>query len=422
MAVCGSRTATQLTLRSAGVEGLGAPMARAATLPRGISLHGDRYRVRLTVDGEIHSLGVYDTLTDAKAALAIAKAEKVRGTFVPPARVRAERRAEAERIERESVTLDRWAEQWLGHLREQGGAESSIVTHRSVLRAHVLPVLGQARLVDIAPSDIDELIAGVRARPSKRNPRAKANGVAPNVLRTLRACLNVAVKRGLLPVSPVRAEVPARRVRPVDPDGDVATPAEIAAMTQAMPEHMRVAIPLAAWCSLRLGEVLGLQRGDFVHLDEPDRALLHVRRQVNSKAPGAPLTPPKADSVRSIAIPSFMLEPLVEHLAEHVGAGRDAPVLAHPSRRLERISQTTFDRHWRAARTAARRPTFRFHDLRHTGLTMYAQQGATLAELLHRGGHTDVSVALRYQHATAERDRALTKRLAAALGWGGPGS
>lgn len=47
---------------------------------------------------------------------------------------------------------------------------------------------------------------------------------------------------------------------------------------------------------------------------------------------------------------------------------------------------------------------------------MYAQQGANLAELLHRGGHTDVSVALRYQHATAERDRALTKRLAAAFG------
>lgn len=151
-------------------------MARAAKLPRGISLYrSGRYRVRLTVDGEIHSLGVYDTLTDAKAALAIAHAEKVRGTFVPPARLRAARRAEAER-----------AEEWLEHLDEKGGAESSIVTHRSVLRAHVLPVLGEARLVDIEPSDIDELIAGVRARPSKRNPKAKANGVAPNVLRTLR--------------------------------------------------------------------------------------------------------------------------------------------------------------------------------------------------------------------------------------------
>ncbi|WP_194164910.1 hypothetical protein [Pseudactinotalea sp. HY160] len=39
-----------------------------------------------------------------------------------------------------------------------------------------------------------------------------------------------------------------------------------------------------------------------------------------------------------------------------------------------------------------------------------------LAELLRRGGYTDVSVARRYQHATAERDRALTKRLAEVLG------
>jgi len=44
-------------------------------------------------------------------------------------------------------------------------------------------------------------------------------------------------------------------------------------------------------------------------------------------------------------------------------------------------------------------------------LSKYAEQGATLAELLHRGGHTDVTVALRYQHATAQRDRALTELL-----------
>ncbi len=53
----------------------------------------------------------------------------------------------------------------------------------------------------------------------------------------------------------------------------------------------------------------------------------------------------------------------------------------------------------------------RLHDLRHTGLTIFAQQGATLAELLHRGGHSDVDVALRYQHATRERDEALTERM-----------
>lgn len=243
-------------------------------------------------------MGVYDALTDAKAALAIAQAEKVRGTFVPPAQLRAERRAAVAQAERESVTLEQWVDQWLEHLRDHGGAESSIVTHRSAMRVHVLPVLGQRRLVDISPEDVDDLITGVRVRPSKRSPKARANGVAPNVLRTLRACLNVAVKKGLLPVSPVRAEVPARRVRPADPDGDVATPEEVAAMTAAMPEHLRIAIPLAAWCSLRLGEVLGLQRGDLERLDDPDQAVLHVRRRVNAKAPPAPspAAPPSAST------------------------------------------------------------------------------------------------------------------------------
>lgn len=66
---------------------------------------------------------------------------------------------------------------------------------------------------------------------------------------------------------------------------------------------------------------------------------------------------------------------------------------------------------WERAREDAGIPWFKFHDLRHTGLTIFAQQGATLAELLHRGGHSDVDVALRYQHATRERDAALAARM-----------
>ena len=51
------------------------------------------------------------------------------------------------------------------------------------------------------------------------------------------------------------------------------------------------------------------------------------------------------------------------------------------------------------------------HWLRHTGLTAYAQQGATQAELMRRGGHLNPDAAARYQHATVERDRALTAKL-----------
>ncbi|MFK5636196.1 MULTISPECIES: hypothetical protein [unclassified Ornithinimicrobium] len=36
-----------------------------------------------------------------------------------------------------------------------------------------------------------------------------------------------------------------------------------------MPPHLQIAIPLAAWCALRIGELLGLERSDLEHLDDP---------------------------------------------------------------------------------------------------------------------------------------------------------
>ena len=65
------------------------------------------------------------------------------------------------------------------------------------------------------------------------------------------------------------------------------------------------------------------------------------------------------------------------------------------------------------AREAAGRPDLRFHDLRHTGATLAAATGATLAELMGRLGHSTPAAALRYQHAAAERDQEIARRLSA---------
>jgi integrase len=57
------------------------------------------------------------------------------------------------------------------------------------------------------------------------------------------------------------------------------------------------------------------------------------------------------------------------------------------------------------------RPDLHLHDLRHTGLTFAAATGATTAELMRRAGHASTEAALRYQHATRDRDRVLAKAL-----------
>lgn len=394
-------------------------MTKARELPRGISRQEGHYRVRLFVDGRQHSLGMFESLDDARAALDIARSEKARGIFVPPAEKRAQIKAEAARRRLTSITFGKWAEQWLERMEADPHlSPASVVTHRSVLRVHVLPSLADLPLTEITEAEIGTLITRVRAIPSKRNP-GQPNGITPNVIRTLSACLNAAVNdpATALTVSPMPKNIAGTRRRGRDAEHvdseKVATPTEVARMAEAMPARWRVGVLLAAWCGLRLGEVLGLERRDLAHLTDPERAVVHVRRQVNSKMQPPTITDPKSGSTRTLAIPAFLLSALTEHLRLHTDAAPAAPLLpgARPG---QRVSQTAFDKAWRTARDAAR-PGFRFHDLRHTGLTRYAQQGATLAELLHRGGHTDVSVALRYQHATAERDRALTARLNAAV-------
>ena len=72
------------------------------------------------------------------------------------------------------------------------------------------------------------------------------------------------------------------------------------------------------------------------------------------------------------------------------------------------------------AREAAGRPDLRVHDLRHTGATMAARAGATLAELQQRLGHSSVNAALRYQHAAQGRDREIAEALSRLSNSAGP--
>jgi integrase len=52
----------------------------------------------------------------------------------------------------------------------------------------------------------------------------------------------------------------------------------------------------------------------------------------------------------------------------------------------------------------AGRPGVRSHDLRHTAATYAAPAGATFAELMARVGRSCSQAAVRYQHATKDRD------------------
>jgi integrase len=148
---------------------------------------------------------------------------------------------------------------------------------------------------------------------------------------------------------------------------------------------------------MRRGELLALQRH---HVD-----LLHgtVRIEQASVVPpgGRPVIgPPKTEAGRrTVAIPPNILPAVEEHLRRFVGPEPRAWLFGTSTGTA--ISPRNFQRYWDKARDAIGRPDLHLHDLRHTGLTWAAATGASVAELMRRGGHGNARAALRYQHATA---------------------
>jgi integrase len=95
--------------------------------------------------------------------------------------------------------------------------------------------------------------------------------------------------------------------------------------------------------------------------------------------------------------------------------GSDPASLVFTSPEGHPLRRTKFRAKWIAACREAGVTDVHFHDLRGSGATWAGAAGATISELMARLGHASPTTAMRYQHATADRDRMLADRLGALL-------
>jgi integrase len=113
--------------------------------------------------------------------------------------------------------------------------------------------------------------------------------------------------------------------------------------------------------------------------------------------------------VRTVAVPPHVLPLLEEHLRLFSEPGPAGLVFVGvKGGPLRRVS---FYPAWLRATKATGLGHLRFHDLRHTGATLAAATGASTKELMTRLGHASAAAALRYQHATVDRDQAIARAL-----------
>ena len=234
-------------------------------------------------------------------------------------------------------------------------------------------------------------------RPARR--RLGASSVA-KCYRLLRTILNTAVEDGLIVANP--CTIKGAGVEPAD-ERPLPTLKQVSALATEVKPQYRALVLLAAFGGLRRGELLGLERRDI--------DLLHrtvtVRVQRTEDDGGHHLVgAPKTDAGRrTLVIPATLVPEVEAHLDEWTPPEADAPVFVGPRGGPLRIA--TWKREWTRARHELDLEGVRLHDLRHLAGTMAAATGASTKELMHRLGHASPRAALRYQHATAERDEAI---------------
>lgn len=351
--------------------------ANGRVIPKGSKSRPARYVARWrTPDGKSREKW-FDRKIDAERHLTSVEHTKHSGAYVDSSAG--------------DVTLDKYSTQWIATRRTARGQPlrpKTVALYEHQYDKHIKPTLGRFAINSITPAMVRSWHSDLTGTTSP----AKC-------YRLLRAMLNTAVDDELIMRNPCRIKgggVEVSPERPI-PSGD-----EVWALAAAMPARWRALVLTSAFAGLRVGELLGLQRRDV----DLEHGTIAVERQVVEVGRRQIEGPPKSDAgVRTVSIPMVLVPELRHHLAEYTRADPLARVFVGAKGATPKNTNLNAD--WREARAMVGRDDLHLHDLRHFANTLAASAGASTKELMARLGHASPRAALRYQHATRERDRAI---------------
>lgn len=269
-------------------------------------------------------------------------------------------------------------------------SQHKVLTCRSQtihLEQHVLPTLGKIRLDRVTREHIDEL----KMRWDKADAAVRTINVR---LDTLKRMFALAIEWGYLASMPI-----VRRMK-VPPDSPrFLTDAEAHLLLASASGHWRAMILIALRTGLRIGELRGLQWGDF---DDRGSAL-HVRR-TDPGRPGLPSNGPKGGKMRSAPLTPDALACMRGIRPPNPEPGDWIwPALTRNNKTRPRSATGCFTG-IRAAvrRSGIKEPTkddkIAWHTLRHTFASWLVSRGTNLRVVQDLLGHASIKQTERYAH------------------------
>lgn len=334
-----------------------------------------RWQARYRDDADKEHAKLFVRKVDAQRWLDEQTAKLVAGTHVSPRTAR--------------TTVGEWCDTWLEGYRTR---RKSTVRQAEVHLARIRDRFGPMQLSAVRPSHVRTWTADLAAE-----------GLEASYVYALHSRLaqvmSDAVHDGIIARSPCsrRTSPPMGKQRPY-----VATTAQVWALHDAMPEHLRAAVLLAAFAGLRLAEACGLRVSDVDFM----RGIIHPAVQY----PAEPLKTETAQT--AVPIPAE----LAAQLSAHVASWRAETVLTDMWG--HQLAPWTLERAVRVARVKVDGlpEGFRYHDLRHYFASLLIASGADVKVVQTRLRHASAKTTLdTYSHLWPDSDDTTRAAVAAVL-------
>lgn len=251
--------------------------------------------------------------------------------------------------------------------------------YRDLVRSPIVPLLGDTRLADFSPTEVERWLASLNSHKSARGIPYSAN-TKIGCYKVLKLAMDAAVRDGLLPLNPVE-QVTRPRGERVIPHGLSVDEVDRLLEVAAGNEQWGPLITFMAYTGLRIGEALAMH-WQYVNLEERTFSV------TSSKTPSGrrtlPLVNEAAAALKAQRAWQRRMRLIVGsgwHRSDYVFVtGRGTPIDSHNARR-EQIKLL------RAAGLSTKRP---FHTLRHSLVRRLLRQGVPMPIVSQLIGHASI--------------------------------
>jgi integrase len=302
----------------------------------------------------------------------------------------------------EGLTVERYMDRWLESIR--GNVRpGTFKPYEAIVRLHIKPTLGTVKLDKLNAMQLEKLYrqkldSGLSAR------RVRYIHV------TIRKALKDAVRLQLLSRNVADAAVPPRAVKTeIEP----LTQVQMRSLLNATKgDRLEALYVLAMTTGMRQGELIGLQWKDV----DLDGGTLRVNRSVYEGV----VSPPKTNAGRrTIRLSKLAVSALREHRVNAAARSERISEWVFPNANGTPIGhQNLHNRSWKPLLCRAGLPhSVRFHDLRHSCISLLLARGVPVKVVSEMAGHADISVTLSvYGHVLPDMQGTAADGMDEALG------